>query len=149
MLIVVVHRIVPETVALKQEAIPHTAIPDSTNHFSFVNTLWESEFDLACSVEGFQVFGGELEIQTGEIVLELRYLARSNEWDYWHRLIAQPDERYLGHAAADLRGDRLHRRDDPRRALFLGKELFHSLIGHPRAVGLTLTVILSCEHATR
>ena len=110
MLIVVVHRIVPETVALKQEAIPHTAIPDSTNHFSFVNTLWESEFDLACSVEGFQVFGGELEIQTGEIVLELRYLARSNEWDYWHRLIAQPDERYLGHAAADLRGDRLHRR---------------------------------------
>src|SRR5450631_428879 len=30
-----------------------------------------------------------------------------------------------------------HRRDDPRRAIFLRKEVFHSLIGHPRTVGLT------------
>jgi hypothetical protein len=28
------------------------------------------------------LFGGKLEIQTGEIVLELRYLPRSNDRDY-------------------------------------------------------------------
>jgi len=33
------------------EAVPHAAIPDSTNHFSLVNTLGESELDLACSIE--------------------------------------------------------------------------------------------------
>ena len=94
-----------EAVALKQEAIPHAAIPDSTNHFSLVNTLGESEFDLACSVEGFQLFGGEFQIQTGEIVLELRYLARANDWNYWHRLMAQPRECDLRHAATGLLGD--------------------------------------------
>ena len=41
----------PETVALKHEAIPHAAIPDSTNHFFLVNTLGKSEFDSACSIE--------------------------------------------------------------------------------------------------
>jgi hypothetical protein len=56
---------------LDQQAIPHAAIPDSTNHFSLVSTLWESEFDLARSIEGFQLFGGEFQIQTGEIVPEL------------------------------------------------------------------------------
>jgi hypothetical protein len=59
-------------VGLEQELIPHAAIPKGTSHFFLVNTLWESEFDLACSLEGFQLFGGEHEIQTGEIVLELR-----------------------------------------------------------------------------
>jgi len=82
--------ILPESVTLKHKAIPHAAIPNCTNHFSLVNTLWESEVDLACSIEGFQLFGGENEIQTGEIVLELRYLPRSDDWDYWHRLMAQP-----------------------------------------------------------
>src|SRR6202023_1666184 len=81
-----------ESVALKHEAVPHAAIPDSTNHFSLVNTLGESEVDLACSIEGFQLFGGELQIQTGEIVLELRYLPRSNDRDYWHCLMPQPGE---------------------------------------------------------
>jgi hypothetical protein len=37
--------------ALKQKAIPHAAVPDSTNHFSLVNALGESEFDLACFIE--------------------------------------------------------------------------------------------------
>jgi AcrR family transcriptional regulator len=46
-----VHHILPETVALEQEAVPHAAISDSTNRFSLVNTLGESEFDLACSIE--------------------------------------------------------------------------------------------------
>src|SRR6266481_5295196 len=73
------------SVALKQQAIPHAAIPDCTNHFSLVNTLWKSEFDSACSIEGFQLFGGEFQIQTGEIILELRYLSRSYDRDYWHR----------------------------------------------------------------
>src|SRR3981081_1365610 len=103
------------TVALEQEAIPHSAIPDCTNHFSLVNTLGESEFDLTCSIEGFQLFGGELQIQTAEIVLELRYLPRSNDRDYRHRLVAQPGECDLRHAAAGLFGDRLHSRDDRRR----------------------------------
>jgi len=62
-------------------------------------------FDSACSIEGFQLFGGEREIQTGEIVLELGYFPRSNDRDCWYRLMAQPSERYLGHAATDLRGD--------------------------------------------
>jgi len=60
---------------LERKAIPHAAIPDSTNHFFLVKNLWESEFDSA--FEGFQLFGGKHEIQTGEIVLELRYLPRS------------------------------------------------------------------------
>src|SRR5260221_1014503 len=84
------HLAVKESKALKHEAVPHAAIPDSTNHFSLVNTLWESEFDLACSIERFQLFGGEFQIQTGEIVLQLRYLPCSDDRDYWHRPIAQP-----------------------------------------------------------
>ena len=127
--------------ALERKAIPHAAIPECTSPFFRVNILWESEVDSTCSIEGFQLFGGELQIQTGKIVLELRYLPRSDNRDYWHRLMAQPGECDLRHAATGLFGDRLHSRDDRRRALFLGKELLHSLIGHPRAVGLALAVI--------
>jgi hypothetical protein len=43
---------VAETFALNQQAIPHTTIPNRTNHFSLVNTLGESEFDSARSIEG-------------------------------------------------------------------------------------------------
>ena len=38
------------------------------------------------------MFGGEFQIQTGEIVLELRYLPRSYDRDYGHRLVAQPGD---------------------------------------------------------
>jgi hypothetical protein len=69
------------------------------------------------------LFGGAFQIQTGEIVLQLRYRPRSNNRDHWHRLIPQPGERDSRHAATGLFGDRLYRRDDPRRAL-LGKESF-------------------------
>src|ERR1700738_2994436 len=134
---------------LEQQAIPRAAIPNCTNHFSVVNTLRESRFDSACSIEGFQFFGGEFHIQTGEIVLELRYLPRSNDRDYWHRLMPQPGECDLRHASTGLFGDRLHSRDDRRRALFLRKEVLHSLIGHPPSVGLTFTVILPREHTAR
>ena len=67
-----------ESVALKHEAVPHAAIPHCTGHFFLVNTVGESELDLACSIEGFQLLGRKHEIQTAEIVLELRYLPRSN-----------------------------------------------------------------------
>src|ERR1700704_1349589 len=103
-LIIVCIILLPETIALEQEAIPHAAIPNCTNHFSLVNTLGESELDSACSIEGFQLFGGENEIQTGEIVLELRYLPRSDDRDYRHRLMAQPGECDLRHAATGLFG---------------------------------------------
>jgi hypothetical protein len=53
----------------------------------------------------------------------------------------QPGERDLRHAATGLFGDGLNRRDNPRRAFFLRKEVFHSLIGHPPAVGLAVAVI--------
>jgi hypothetical protein len=53
---------------LKQQAIPDAAIPDCTNRFSLVNTLGESEVDSARAVDGFQLFGGEFQIQTGEII---------------------------------------------------------------------------------
>src|SRR3984893_13233959 len=93
------------TGALDKEAIPHSAIPDCTNHFSLVNTLGEFELDFACSIEGCQLFGGDFQIQTSEIILELRYLPRSNDRDYWHRLMAQPGECDLRQAAAALFGD--------------------------------------------
>src|SRR5712692_10563286 len=141
--------ILPEVPHLEQQAIPRAAIPNCTNHFSVVNTLGESRFDSACSIEGFQLFGGEFHIQTGEIVLELRYLPRSNDRDYWHRLMAQPGECDLRHAATGLFGDRLHSRDDRRRASFVRKEGFHSLIGHSPAVSFAFTVILSGQHAAR
>ena len=51
--------ILPEVPHLEQQAIPRAAIPNCTNHFSLVNTLGESELDSACSIEGFQLFGGE------------------------------------------------------------------------------------------
>ena len=95
----------PKPVTLKHEAIPRAAIPNCTNHLSVVNTLRESGIDSACSIEGFQLFGGEFQIQTGEIVLELRYLPRSHDRDYWHCSMAQPRERDLRHAAANLFGD--------------------------------------------
>src|SRR6266404_3275967 len=139
----------PEGSHLEQQAIPHAAIPNCTNHFSVVNTLRESRFDSACSIEGFQLFGGEFQIQTGEIVLELRYLPRSYDRDYGRRSMAQPGECDLRQAATGLFGDRLHSRDDRRRTLFRRKEVLHSLVGHPRALGFALTVILPCEHATR
>src|SRR3977135_4148885 len=139
----------PDVPRLDQQAIPHATIPDCASRLSLVSTLGKSAFDLTCSIEAVQLFGGEHEIETAEILLELRYLPCSNDGDYWHRLMAQPCERYLGHAATDLRGDRLHRRDDPGRALFLRKELLHSRIGQPRPVGLALAVILSGQHALR
>src|SRR5580704_913679 len=132
----------PDFTALEQQAIPRAAIPNCTNHFSLVNILGESELNSACSIEGFQLFGGEFHIQTGEIVLELRYLPRSNDRDYWHRLMAQPGECDLRHAATGLFGNRLYSRYHRRRVLFsLRKERFHSLIGHPPAVGLAFAVI--------
>src|ERR1700721_3257909 len=131
-----------ETFALNQQAIPRAAVSNCTNHFSVVNTLRESGFDSACSIEGFQLFGGEFEIQTGEIVLELRYLPRSNDRDYWHGSMAQPRECHLRHAATALFGNRLYSRYHRRRALFpLRKEGFHSFFAHPPAVGLAFAVI--------
>src|SRR5258708_31435443 len=100
-------------------------------------------------MEGLKLFGGESESQAGKIVLELRSLPSSNDRDYWHRLMAQPGECDLRHAATNLFGDRLHRRDDPRRVLFLGKEFLHSLIAHPPSVVLTLAVILPGQNAFR
>src|SRR3984893_11334334 len=73
--------ILPEVPHLEQQAIPRAAVPNCTNHFSLVNTLGESGFDSACSIEGFPLFGGQLEIQPGETVLELRYLPRSDDRD--------------------------------------------------------------------
>ena len=99
--------------------------------------------------QGLQLFGGEFQIHTGEIVLELRHFPRSHDRDYRHGLVTQPRECDLRHAAPNLFGDRLHRRDDPRRALFLGKEFLHSLIAHPPSVGLTLAVILPRQNAFR
>src|SRR6202040_2469976 len=132
----------PDFTALEQQAIPRAAIPNCTNHFSVVNTLRESRFDSACSIEGFQLFGREFQIQTGEIVLELRYLPRSNDRDYWHHLMAQPGECDLRHAATGLFGNRLYSRYHQRCALFpLRIEGFHFPIGHPPAVGLAFAVI--------
>ena len=127
--------------ALKQEAILHAAIPNGTNHFSLVNTLGESGLDSACSIEGFQLLGGEFQIQTGEIVLELRYLPRSNDGDHWHGSMPQPGECNLRHAATGLFGDRLHRRDDRRHVLRLRKETLHSLMSHSPAAGLAVAMI--------
>src|SRR6202795_3788151 len=142
--------ILTEVPRLEQQAIPHAAIPDSTNHFSLVNTLGETELDSACSIEGFQLFGGEFQIQTGEIVLELRYLPRSYDRDYWHRLMGEPGEGGWRHAATGLFGNRLYSRCHQRRALFpLWIEGFHSLIGHPPAVGLAFAVIFPGEKSTR
>src|ERR1700682_5674866 len=109
----------PSSGSLQQEAIPRAAIPNCTNRFSVVNTLRESGFDSACSIEGFQLFGGEFQIQTGKIILELRSLRRSNDRDYWHGLVAQPGECDLRHAATGLFGNRLYSRYHQRRALFL------------------------------
>jgi hypothetical protein len=132
----------PETVAIKQEAVPDAAIPDCTHHFFLVKMLREAEFNSTRVVEALQLCGGGFQIQTGEIVLELRYLPRSDDRDYWHRSVAQPGECDLRRAATGLFGDRLHRRYDRRRALFPGKKLLHPLIRHPLAVGPALTVIL-------
>src|ERR1700730_13501208 len=78
----------PGVPRLELQAIPRAAVPNCTNHFSLVNTLGESELDSACPIQGFQLFGGEFQIQTGEIVLELRYLPRSHDRDYWRHLMA-------------------------------------------------------------
>ena len=136
---------------LEQQAIPRAAISNCTDHFSLVNTPWESEINSACSIEAFQLFGGEFQIETGEIVLELRYLPRSNDRDYWRRLMEQPGECNLRHAATGLFGNRLYSRYHRRRALFpLRIECFHSLIGHPPAVGLAFAVIFPAfGHALR
>src|ERR1700719_1420381 len=132
----------PDFTALRAASDPRAAIPNCTNHFSVVNTLRESRFDSACSIEGFQLFGGEFHIQTGEIVLELRYLPRSYDRNYWHGSMVQPGECDLRQAVASLFGDRLYSRYDRRRALYpLRKEGFHFLIGHPPAVGLAFAVI--------
>src|ERR1700738_1060076 len=45
-----------------------------------------------CSIEEFHLFGGEFQIQPGESVLELRYLPRSHDRDYWRSLMEQPGE---------------------------------------------------------
>ena len=134
--------ILPGVPRLERQAIPRAAISNGTNHLSLVYTLRESGFDSACSIEGLQLFGGEFQVQTGEIVPELRYLPRSNDRDYWHRLMAQPGECDLCHAATGLFGNRSYSRYHRRRALFpLWIEGFHSLIGHPPAVRLAFAVI--------
>src|SRR5260370_41770164 len=59
----------PEGSHLEQQAIPHAAIPNCTNHFSVVNTLRESRFDSTCSIEGFQLVSEQIHIQTSAIDL--------------------------------------------------------------------------------
>jgi len=71
-----------QTVALKEEAIPHTVISNCTSHFFLVNTLGNPRSIRLASSSDFSCSAGTLEIQTGEIVLELRYLPRSNDRDY-------------------------------------------------------------------
>ena len=133
---------------LEKETIPHAAISDSANHFFIVQTLRKSEIDLACCIEGFQLPSGKHEIQTGEIVLELRYLPRSDDRDYWNGSIAQPREGDLRHTATGLFGDRLQSRDDPCCVSLLGKELLHLLSRHPPAVGFAFAVIFSAQNPT-
>ena len=87
---------------MEHESVPPAAIPDCTHHFFLVKMLREAEFNSTRVVQVLQLFGGKYEIQTGEIVLELRYLPRSYDQDYWHRSMAQPGECNLRHAATDL-----------------------------------------------
>ena len=71
--------ILPETVALEQEAIPHPAHPaihSCTNRFFLGNTLGGIRVRFGLRRRGISIFGGEFQIKTGEIVLELRYLPR-------------------------------------------------------------------------
>jgi hypothetical protein len=57
--------VLPETVALEQESIPHPAIPDCTHHFFLVKMLREAEFNSTRVVQALQLFGGEFQIKTG------------------------------------------------------------------------------------
>ena len=65
-------QILPETLTLEQEAIPHPAMPDCTHHFFLAKMLREAEFNSTRFVQALPLFGGEFQIQTGELVLELR-----------------------------------------------------------------------------
>jgi hypothetical protein len=65
-------QILPETLTLEQEAIPHPAMPDCTHHFFLVKMLREAEVNSTRFVQALPLFGGEFQIQTGELVLELR-----------------------------------------------------------------------------
>jgi hypothetical protein len=72
---------------LEQQAIPHPAISDTTHKLIGVEVMWEAEFNPTCFVKGPQVFRGKLKIETGEIVLQLRELLRSDNRYDWYRPI--------------------------------------------------------------
>jgi hypothetical protein len=95
----------PDAPHSDQQAIPRAAISNCTDHVFLKKTLGESGFNPARFIERFQLFGGNFQIQTGEIVLKLRYLPRSNDRNYWHRSMVQPGECDLRHAATGMFGD--------------------------------------------
>jgi glutamine cyclotransferase len=72
---------------LEQEAIPHPAVSDSTHKLFGVEVMRKAEFDPTCFVQGLQVLRGKLKIETGEIVLQLRELSRTDNRYDWYRPI--------------------------------------------------------------
>src|ERR1700727_158042 len=47
-------------------------MPDCTHHFFLAKMLREAEFNSTRFVQALPLFGGEFQIQTGELVLEVR-----------------------------------------------------------------------------
>ena len=101
----------------------------------------------------FTCSGAERQIETREIILQLRKLARTDDGNHRYGTIAKPRGRHLRHAASSFVRHFLHSGDDPLGSLLLRHEAFHHLALHARRFcaisGRRMAVILACEYAVR
>lgn len=113
--------------ALSNNAVAHAAIGQPASHFLAVEVVRESQLGAAGFFEGLHLLGGQVEIEAGEIVLQLGNLPRSKYRYHRNKPVAQSSESHFGDTASGLLSHRLQRGNDPFRALLLGKEFLHFL----------------------
>src|SRR5262249_5093015 len=62
-----------------QQAIPHPGIGERPHHIGAVDVARKPKLNPACIVEELDLIGRQLEIETGEVVLKLRYPSRADD----------------------------------------------------------------------
>src|SRR5437773_8352 len=83
----------------------HAGIGKRADHLPRIEVVWEPELDLAHSVEAFHLCRVQLQIKTGQVVLELVDLPGTDDRNDGLASLPQPCKRHLRRRATNLLGD--------------------------------------------
>src|SRR5580704_13675680 len=96
---------------LGQNTVPETAVSKCPGQLLRVKLVRESECNPAGLVKHPYLVRRERQVEAPEIVLQLRKPSRTDDGNDRDWPVAEPCKRHLGHAAAELIGHGLDRRD--------------------------------------